>query len=190
MAKPTTVPTWDSTAANLTTPGGEQTTGWHPSQAPSAQIFNWFMHHAYKWIDWLANLETEVLEVQGLQASANIGTPATVVAGQVETDSIILPAWTTVSSESGWATTVCRATKLTVRELCLYFVAETSGTSAQVMTLPSALYPTATRYFTGARLRSGAYSTVVFSVTGAGVVTCLETPAYGDQYFVSATVPT
>lgn len=53
MAKPTTVPIWDSTAINITTPVGEQTYGWGVSQAPPAQVFNWLHHWTYQWVNWL-----------------------------------------------------------------------------------------------------------------------------------------
>lgn len=61
MSQPSTLPTWDSTAVNITTPGSEQTNGWAPTQAPSAEVFNWFFYWVYRWLYYLQHITTEAL---------------------------------------------------------------------------------------------------------------------------------
>lgn len=57
MAKPNTVPTWNTDASNNTTPsGGQQTTGWTFKQKAVSSYFNWAMRLYYLWITWLDGL--------------------------------------------------------------------------------------------------------------------------------------
>lgn len=53
MAKPTTLPVWDTTAVNVTTPVMEQSVGWGTDQAPSAQVFNWLHYWTYRWAEYI-----------------------------------------------------------------------------------------------------------------------------------------
>jgi len=53
VPKPTTLPTWDTTAVNITTPVGEQSVGWGTDQAPSAQVFNWLHYWTYRWAEYI-----------------------------------------------------------------------------------------------------------------------------------------
>jgi len=62
VAKPTTLPEWDTTVANITEPVTEKSVGWGVAQAPPAQYFNWLHYWTYRWIEWLTNTSGMVAE--------------------------------------------------------------------------------------------------------------------------------
>ncbi len=54
MAKPTTVPGWNTDGSNRTNPGaGKRATGWAPGERPPANYFNWLLHWLGAWAEYL-----------------------------------------------------------------------------------------------------------------------------------------
>lgn len=53
-AKPTILPTWNTSGANRATPTlGQQASGYTNGQRPASAIQNWLFHHLYKWVEYL-----------------------------------------------------------------------------------------------------------------------------------------
>lgn len=54
MAKPITLPTWNTDGSNRTTPSsGQQVTGWTLGQTPPSSWWNWLAYHTYEWCKWV-----------------------------------------------------------------------------------------------------------------------------------------
>lgn len=61
VAKPTSVPTWATTAGNTVVPsGGRQASGWTAGDKPAAKHFNWLFNLIYLWILYLQDLANQV----------------------------------------------------------------------------------------------------------------------------------
>lgn len=81
MTKPTELPQWDESAANLVKPSAELTAGWTFGEEPPSSYFNWWQNNVYKWLAWQESRLTEDV-VLGPFAGMG-GTPN--VAGYVDT---------------------------------------------------------------------------------------------------------
>ena len=54
MAKPATIPTWDTNSTNVATPpAGYQTDGWTNGEPVDSSFFNWFMMWVAAWLTFL-----------------------------------------------------------------------------------------------------------------------------------------
>lgn len=54
MARPSTLPTWDTNLTNTTaTPAGQTTDGWAVNAVPPSGVENYWKNLVYQWINWL-----------------------------------------------------------------------------------------------------------------------------------------
>lgn len=76
MAKPGTIPIWNSGLANNVDPGGsKKALGWTNGEQPASSSFNWWMNLVYLWILWLNTEAFDDMSVNSLTVAGGASTP-------------------------------------------------------------------------------------------------------------------
>jgi hypothetical protein len=82
MAKPSTIPQWDSNQTNVATPpAGKKTDGWTNGETGDSSWMNWFMYWVYQWIVWL---DAGVWTAVSLTLSGNLNVAGITATGMVQ----------------------------------------------------------------------------------------------------------